>query len=232
MLKTLRFDRLLALGDELEGTTNWAIYNNDWGQWKSATVPVVGNHDVESGGFPAYCAYFGAIAHCPQGYHSVDIGAWHIVVLDSETTHSAGSAQELWLKADLAAHKTGCQAVLIHRPRFSSGQHSDNADEQALWADAANAGVDLWISGHDHIYERFAPMNASGGASATGMTEFVLGTGGRPLYSYSSAKTNSLVRNNKTFGVGQFTFTNIGWSEVFEPVAGSSFTDSASGSCH
>ena len=74
----------------------------------------------------------------------------------------AGSAQERWLKADLASHRVACTIAFFHVPRFTSGRlhRSDAASDHALtalWTDLYAAGVDVVLNGHTHSYERFAP---------------------------------------------------------------------------
>ncbi len=96
----------------------------------------------------------------------------------------AGSAQELWLKADLAANGGKNVIALWHKPRYSSGATNLQA-LQPLWDDLYAAGVDILLDGHDHIYERFAPMKSGATPSdppvadpTYGIQQFTVGTGG------------------------------------------------------
>jgi hypothetical protein len=88
--------------------------------------------------------------------------------------------------------------------------------------------------GHDHVYERFAPQTAAGQLDvAKGIREFVVGTGGgASLYAFNTIVPNSEVRNNTTRGVLKLTLYPDRYDWKFVPVAGSSFTDSGSASCH
>ena len=89
------------------------------------------------------------------------------------------------------------------------------------------------MNGHDHDYERFGPQTATGTADAVrGLTEYIVGTGGKNLYSWGTIKANSLVRNNATFGVVSLTLHATGWDANFLPEAGKTFTDTSSGTCH
>jgi len=111
--------------------------------------------------------------------------------------------------------------------------HGNNSSFQALWQDAYNGGVEIVLSGHDHQYERFAPMNASGALdTAEGVREFVVGTGGAPLYSFGTIQPNSEVRNSLTWGVLKLTLHSASFDWQFVPVSGMSFTDSGSQACH
>ena len=65
-----------------------------------------------------------------KGYYSFDVGAWHLIALNSNCSGvggcTAGSPQEQWLKADLAARPAPCTLAYWHHPRFSSGQHGSS----------------------------------------------------------------------------------------------------------
>jgi acid phosphatase type 7 len=146
---------------------------------------------------------------------------------------SAGSAQEQWLRDDLAANPTACTLAYWHHPRFSSGEHGDNGNTAPLYQALYDSGAEIVLTGHDHDYERFSPMTAGGQADSTyGVREFVVGTGGRHLRGFSSTHANSEVRNSSTYGVLRLTLRPDGYTWEFLPVSGSSFTDSGSGSCH
>jgi hypothetical protein len=210
-------------------------YDPTWGRHKARTHPAVGNHEYNTTGASGYFNYFGAAAGEPgKGYYSYDLGAWHLIVLNSEIPMGAGSAQEVWLRADLAAHPTACTLAYWHEPRYSSGaEHGSSTKPAVVWSDLYNAGAELVLSGHDHDYERFAPMNANSGLDPQyGVREFVVGTGGKNHYHAGTIEVNSEVRNFDTFGVLQLTLSPSGYSWQFIPVAGASFTDRGSGSCH
>ena len=210
-------------------------YDETWGRHRARTQPVAGNHDYETSGAAGYFGYFGAAAGDPtKGYYSYDMGAWHIVVLNSNVSMSAGSTQELWLKADLAASTKTCTVALWHHPRFSSGTtHGNDSRSQAVWNDLYNAGAELILVGHEHNYERFAPQTATGVAdTARGVRQIVVGTGGRSFYAFGTPLPNSEVRNNNTFGVLKLTLSDGSYMWEFVPVAGKTFTDTGTGTCH
>jgi hypothetical protein len=91
--------------------------------------------------------------------------------------------------------------------------------------------ADVVVSGHDHTYERFAPQNANGVSDARGVREFVVGTGGAGLYSWSSVKPNSQARNNTAHGVIKFTLKPGSYDWQFVPIAGKTYSDSGSSNC-
>lgn len=237
---------VFTLGDNVydNGTaTEFAnCYGPTWGQAgiKSRTRPTPGNHDYNTANASAYFAYFGAAAGDPtKGYYAYDLGAWRIYVLNTNTgtcsavACAAGSAQETWLKNDLAANPRQCVAAMWHHPLFSSGQHGNNSVSLALWNDLYAAHADLILNGHDHTYERFAPQDPNGNLdNANGIVEMVVGTGGKDHYAFATVKANSLVRDNTASGVMKLTLSSTGWTFQFVPEAGKTFTDSGSGTCH
>jgi len=236
------YDAVMTLGDNQyeDGTLAkyQASYGPSWGRVKTITRPVVGNHEYGTAGAAGYYSYFGAAAGDPaKGWYSYDLGGWHLIVLNSNCASiggcGAGSPQEQWLAADLAAHPGVCTLAAWHHPRFSSGPHGDDATFQTFWDDLYAAGADLVLNGHDHIYERFAPQTPTGAADpARGIREFVAGLGGRNLTSFPVVRANSEVRYVAGFGVLALTLYPTGYAWRFVPEAGTSFTDSGLGLCH
>jgi hypothetical protein len=233
---------VMALGDLAypNGTPDdFKCYHKTWGRVKDRTRPAVGNHEFHSTGASYYFQYFGSPAGDPKtGYYSYDLGAWHIVVLNSECQQvggcEAGSSQEKWLRADLAAHPVGCTLAYFHKPRFSSGlNHGNDPEVGAFWKALYDYNAEVILNGHDHDYERFAPQDPGGNADPKrGIREFVVGTGGKNHREFGIHKSNSEVRNNHAFGVLKLTLKTTGYDWKFIPEAGKTFTDSGSGSCH
>src|SRR5215211_2187958 len=80
-------------------------YGPTWGRHKARTRPVPGNHEYEARNAGPYFEYFGDVAGPDgKGYYSYNLGSWHIVALNSNTDVERGSAQEAWLRSDLAAN--------------------------------------------------------------------------------------------------------------------------------
>lgn len=210
-------------------------YDPSWGRHKSRTHPSPGNHDYHTEDAAGYFNYFGSMAGEPgKGYYSYDLGAWHIIVLNSNISVEAGSPQEQWLRTDLAAHPVACTLAYWHHPRFSSGTvHGSHASMQPLWQALYDYGADIVLAGHEHNYERFAPQDPWGRAASTrGIRQFVIGSGGRNHYSFRLLPAaNSEVRNDDTHGVLKLTLhpTNYTWEFIPEP--GKTFTDSGNAPC-
>ena len=230
---------VFVLGDNAyeSGTTSEFnnCYNPTWGRHKGRTKPSVGNHEYRTANASGYYGYFGGTAGDPaNGYYSYDLGDWHIVVINSNIGLIDASAQLSWLRADLAASAKSCTLAYWHHPRFSSGlEHGNDPSMQAFWDELYAANAEIVLNGHDHDYERFAPQTPTGVAdNARGIREFVVGTGGRALYHLGTLSANSEVFNSTTYGVLKLTLSGDAYSWQFIPVAGASFTDSGSGSCH
>ncbi|MEP6993056.1 MAG: metallophosphoesterase [Acidobacteriota bacterium] len=233
---------VFTLGDNAYGSGTPEQFANcyapTWGRFKDRTRPAAGNHDYLTLGAAGYFAYFGAAAGDPKkGYYSYDLGAWHVIVINSNCQEiggcQKGSTQEKWLREDLAAHPALCSAAMWHQPRFSSADHGDDPGMSAIWKALYEAGAELVLSGHDHTYERLAPMDDRGGSDPQkGVRQFVAGTGGRYLYNWGTIHPTSEVRNNQTFGVLKLTLHPDSYDWQFVPADGSGFTDSGSAKCH
>src|SRR5207247_8038172 len=219
-------------------------YDPTWGRHKARTKPANGNHDYTTAGAPGYYGYFGDVAtgnppgctSACKGYYSYDLGTWHIIVLNTECAQAgvggceAGSPQEQWLRADLAAHQSSNVLAYWHKPRFSVG--GSNSFTQPFWQALFDYSADVVLSGHVHDYERFAPQNPTGTLDVSyGIREFIVGTGGFSHFG-GSAILNLQVQNQDTFGVLKLTLHPSGYSWQFIPEAGKTFTDSGCGSVH
>ncbi len=218
---------------------NFVCYDKTWGRAKSRTRPAPGNHEFHALGATPYFDYFGSAAgDSKTGYYSYELGAWHIIVLNSECKDvlgcEAGSPQETWLRADLALHPTACTLAYWHKPLFSSGgAHGDELTVKPLWQALYAANADVIIGGHDHDYERFAPQGPDGTADPKrGIREFVVGTGGKNHRPFGPPKPNSELRDASAFGVLKLTLKPDSYDWQFIPEAGKTFTDSGSGACH
>ena len=236
-----RYVSVLALGDLQYEDGSYSrfldSYDRSWGRVKAITAPVPGNHEYSSAGAAGYFRYFGSSAGDPtKGYYSFDVGAWHLVALNSNCAQvggcSGGSEQEEWLRADLAAHPAVCTLAYWHHPRFSSGDHGSDATYTAFWQALYEAGADVVLVGHDHGYERFAPQTARGALDrSSGIRGFVVGTGGKGLRAFPNVRANSEARDVTSLGVLELTLGTSAYEWRFRPAVGT-FSDSGSASCH
>jgi hypothetical protein len=218
--------------------TSW--YDPTWGAFKSRTAPTPGNHEYTTSGPTGYFGYFGAAAgEAAEGYYSYDLGAWHVIVLNTSNncgaiSCAAGQAQEQWLRNDLARHTAQCTLAYFHHPRFSTGIGA-NVNVQPLWQALYDGGADVVLNGHAHDYERFAPQDPAGtGDTARGLREFIVGTGGRSHEAFTTTHfaANSQAHDDETFGILDLTLRATSYSWQFVPVDGGTFTDSGTATCH
>ena len=218
-------------------------YHPAWGRFKDRTKPALGNHEYKTPAAKAYFEYWGGQAGPEgKGYYSYDLGAWHIVVLNTNCDAkvlggcAAGSPQEIWLKEDLAQHPDSCVIAYGHHALFSSGvfkNHALHPELRQLWQDLYAAHTDLVLAGHEHSYERFAPQDPDGNPDPDhGIREIVAGTGGRSHDLLGFATPNSELRNWDTFGVLKLTLAPGKYTWEFTPEEGKIFHDSGSGVCH
>lgn len=218
-------------------------YGGTWGPFKSRTRPALGNHEYNTPGAAPYFAYWGpAAGPAGKGYYSYELGAWHIVVLNTNCKEfggggcGPGSEQERWLRKDLAEHPAACFLAYGHHPLFSSGvfyRHAVHPGLRPLWQALYEAHAEIILAGHEHSYERFAPQDPQGRADPQrGIREFVVGTGGRNHTPLGQPAANSEVREVDTFGVLKLTLAEGSYTWEFLPEEGQTFRDAGSGQCH
>lgn len=227
---------VVALGDLAYPDGSPANYGDcfapTWGRHKSRIRPVPGNHDYQTTGAAGYFAYFGSQAGAAgEGYYSFQAGTWLVVALNSNIPMGVGSAQYQWLQRELSSTARQCTAALMHYPRYTSGPNGDNPQVWPIFELLYTSGVDIVLSGHDHVYERFAPQDTSGRADlARGVRQFVVGTGGAPPYEFGAPRPNSEVRI-RSWGVLRLNLESGRYAWEFVPVSGGD-RDAGLDQCH
>jgi hypothetical protein len=216
-------------------------------------MPAPGNHEYGTEGAQGYFDYWGSAAHGPEGYYSFDLGAWHVVSLNSDICRDdpgcgPGTPQYDWLSADLAANDAECTLAFQHHPVFDwrpwqrfvdfddprPNGGSETAMYLDLWRLLDGEGVDVMLVGHNHIYHRWAPQHANGERAANGIRQFTIGTGGRSLYPLGKKPRpgNLLALQNKAFGVLQMTLHDDGYDYAWVGLpTDPAFEDSGSVAC-
>jgi 3',5'-cyclic AMP phosphodiesterase CpdA len=238
---------VFTLGDNVysSGTTEQfeKCFTPAWGDPKRRIMkslhPTPGNHEYYTPNADPYYKYFGPAAGVVgKGYYSYDVAKWHIVVVNSELfvnsifSDSARKEQLDWVTQDLKEHKALCTIAYWHHPRFSSGWHGNDARFNALWQILYKDGVDLVLNGHDHDYERFAPVDPAGILDSTkGIAEIVAGTGGEDLRGFNAIVPNSVFRIEGRVGVLLLTLGDKEWRSAWVEVGGRVW-DQAGGKCH
>ena len=241
-------DDILPLGDNqynsglLSEFQGQGAYNTTWGVFNPIVHPVPGNHEYDTSGAGGYFQYFGAAANPPNGNYSFNIGAWHVIALNSDCSGTTScsdsvagnttSAQVSWLQSDLAAHPAACTLAYWHHPLFSDGDIGDSPGVAPLWSALYNAHADVVLNGHDHLYERYAQQDPSGTATPSGIREFVVGTGGENLVSLDSDPHATLQAHDDTdFGVLKLTLHASSYDWAYVNTDGTTI-DSGTTACH
>jgi hypothetical protein len=234
--------RLILAGDNAYSTGSLAEYlawyDPHYGPFKERTHPVPGNHEYATPGASGYFDYFngpgafdGPAGPRDRGFYGLDLGAWHVVVLNSNAPRHEGSKQEVWLRDDLAASTRPCTMAVFHHPRFNVGLHGPDVSVKPLFQALQDFRADLIVNGHDHNYQRWAPMTASGVRDGVhGIRQFVVGTGGRALYPIAGSPDVQSASAD-TWGVLKLRLAADAYHWQFLPVAGGTFTDSGTATC-
>ncbi len=209
-------------------------YDPTWGRFKARTLPAPGNHEYQTPDAAPYYAYWGAAAGEPgKGYYSAQVGSWRVIALNSNIDASAGSKQEQWLRGDLKSHPARCTLAFWHHPVFVSGIEGDNPKMLDIYEALYEAGADVIVNGHVHVYERFAPQDARGRADrARGIQEIVVGTGGARPARFGAIQANSEARAAGVFGVLKLALRAEDYAWEFIPIEGQTFHDAGEGRCH
>jgi calcineurin-like phosphoesterase family protein len=238
-----------------------AVFDPTWGRFRQITHAAAGNHeyegDPERDQAPGYFSYFGAAAGDPgKGYYRWQLGGWTLFALNSGAINwtrptggnpslpddcwpvscAAGSEQEQWLRSELEGlPDDACVIAYWHHPRFSSGfggANQPHPETGPLLTDLYVHGVELLLTGHSHNYERLEPVTPEGIADPGGVTQFVVGTGGRNLHTNTGPQLpiSEVLRTNR-FGVLELTLEPGAYTARFVGEDGLT-VDQSSGTCH
>jgi Phosphoesterase family/Calcineurin-like phosphoesterase len=243
-------DAVLPLGDNqynsglLSEYTGAGAYGATWGIFNPIAHPAPGNHEYTASKTAAgYFGYFGAAlgGSTPSApYYSYNLGTWHIISLDSSCSDTGcgdvvagetSSAQTAWLRSDLAAHSAACTLAYWHHPRFSASWTNDSPGTGPLFSALYNAHADVVVSGHDHVYERYAQQDPTGTATTGGVRQFVSGTGGESLFTQLTTPANLQFFDQNDFGVLVLTLHATSYDWAFKRLGGT-VVDSGTASCH
>jgi hypothetical protein len=188
----------LYLGDVYEKGSYTEFYNwygisgTSWGRFRSITDPTIGNHEYTGSAAPGYFYYWDNVPN----YYSYTIGNWHFLSLNSNTSRisiSAGSAQYNFVQQDLAANTAPCTIVYFHHPLYNIGPEGYTTALADVWNLFAQYHVTINLTGHDHDYQRWTPLNGSGQPDPNGITEFVVGGGGHSGQTFITTDSRMLI---------------------------------------
>jgi hypothetical protein len=224
-------DMLLYLGD-VYNTGSYTEFMNYYdptlGRMKDITNPVPGNHEGGSQ-YQGYRDYWDSNLH----HYTTMAGSWRLIALDSTERYgqtSPGTGQFEWLRQELAKDDdAGCTMVFFHEPRWGLVSAGDNDYLGDLWQLLAEEDVDIVLTAHEHNYQRWSPMDASGEPVANGPMHFVVGTGGHDLRKFGQDDPRVLARQS-TFGALRLELAEGEASFEFIDTAGS-VLDAGSAGC-
>jgi hypothetical protein len=248
---------ILGLGDyqyETGSCDNFMAsghYDSVWGRENRRLYPVFGpTHDYN--GAAANAA--GYMSHdCPgqtapvtaagdltwDKPYSYNVGSWHIIALPSlcfSYQPSCDPAQVTsWLEHDLSKNNTLCSIAYWHEPYWTSptAEHDRTIAEKPWVQLLYKSGVELLLSGHQHMYERFNRQNLADQPDETrGIRQIIVGTGGMTLYHKTQTAPNEAAYNDTAFGVLKLQLAAGTYTWQFMPTGGSQYTDSGTGQCH
>ena len=179
-IRTARCDRLLYLGDVYETGTAEKFdrhYDPLFGPLAPVTAPTPGNHEWDNR-IEGYDAYWTSVRGAPPPpWYAFEVGGWEVLALNSEEPCDPASPQGRWLRARLE-RDVEARLAFWHRPRLSAGTHGDQPDVAPLW-DALRGRASIVLVGHEHNLQRMQPTG--------GLTQFVVGAGGRGHYALARA---------------------------------------------
>jgi hypothetical protein len=234
-------DAVLALGDLQYENGSLANFNRFYDpkmgagkRLKVKTYPVPGNHEYLTSGAAGYFDYWQTRAgDRSRGYYGVTLGGWQIVAANSNCARVGGcgatSRQGQFIASYM--HRAGsCELVFDHHPAFSDGGQGDTAEGKALFDVTYQNRGELFLSGHDHNYQRFAPRRPDGTLTSTGVRQFVVGTGGKDLRGYRPGVQRTQARRDTTFGALRLELGSTGYRAQFVSIGGQTL-DTASGPC-
>jgi hypothetical protein len=228
----------LALGDNQYECGSLSSYNNfydgTWGRLNSIVHPIPGDNDwVTTGGIncpttpgDGYFDYYGAhgvqVGARGQGYYSFTVGSWKLIALNGVCTTvscSASSPMITFLRQQLQ-NSPQCTLIYSHVPRYSSAGAASLSKTAQIWDAALDFHADLILSGNAHVYNRFVPQDLNGNATATGVTQYIVGTGGKSSGTRKSNPPNEAFLDDVNFGVLDLTLGDGAWSSKFRTTGG------------
>lgn len=243
LIPSRNVNKFLPLGDvqyprgELSDFNNFYGAESAFGNYKSFTRPVPGNHEYGTTNAQGYKDYFGAPAwKNGTTYYSYKVNEWRLLAIDSNCGQvgcGLGSPQAKWLHRKLNRNSELCTVAYWHHPRWNAGgEHGDATNMSFIWNKLYRFNVDVVLSGHEHSYQAFQPLNKSGNVDNNrGIREFVVGTGGKSHYGGGGADSRLEQFNNTDYGMMFMTLGDGAYTWEFVNEAGDTMYTGAD-TCH
>ncbi len=181
-------------------------------------LPSIGNHEADGDKYVFYMRLPGK-----ERFYSYDLGPVHVLALDFHYEKET-DAQFAFAEQDLMASKAPWKVVYLHYPVFNVGGHATGWGHASYLPLFHRAKVDLVVTGHSHIYERFLPIAGENGEDAWPITHITTGGGGAPLapsyphpalVSYASTNHFVLFEATETTLKGRVITTNNAVFDTF-----------------
>lgn len=145
---------------------------------RSPCYVAIGNHDLMGDNGERVLQTFTLPTRpgtADERMYSYAWGSVRVVVMDTNITFDAATPSLAYLKAALSDATEPWVVVVGHHPILSASRNRDRADMVEHFLPVLErAGVDLYVSGHDHTYQRLRTPG--------GMRLVVTGGGGKSLY--------------------------------------------------
>jgi len=178
LVKRLKPDAVLSLGDNFYDTGLLSVYDKKWKDFTSyyhlPFYAILGNHD-HLGSIGAQIQYKGNGWIMPRRFYDDKVENVHLIALDTfelapieSIKNSVGMGMSVndcqkridffnqenqyeWLEKTLKKSKAQWKIVFGHYPIYSNGAHGDTTQLQIyLLPLLKKYGVHLYLSGHDH----------------------------------------------------------------------------------
>jgi hypothetical protein len=169
------------------------------GASENAFFPAPGDHDYgddcDNPRIADYLAYFTLpVGESDETYYSVRKGPVELFSLDSvvdchQDSGAKMATQRAWLERVASASDAPFKIVAFHHPPYSSGSRHGSA-EYMQWP-FGSWGVDVVLSGDDHIYERVVKDDVN---------YLVIGLGGVDIHDFGTPVEGSMARYNGDYG--------------------------------
>jgi len=174
-------DFILHTGDLVANGTRYELWSREFfGPTANVLdeiplLPSIGNHEADGNKYVFYMSLPGQ-----QRWYSYDLGPVHVLALDFHYEKET-DAQFAFAKQDLMTSKAPWKIVYLHYPVFNVRGHATGWGHGAFLPLFHRAKVDLVVTGHSHIYERFYPVAGENGPETWPITHITTGGGGAPL---------------------------------------------------
>lgn len=178
MLARHNFAALLMLGDQVSGSAELAAYEEQFdpvfGSFVRETRPTPGDADYAVPEADGYYSYFSDRGRYldRRPYYAFSYGGWRLYALNSQIAHGTPDAPMFqWLLSDLEARPSDCILAYWHGEPPAGGEGT--VGMEMIETVLAARGAEIVIDASEPNYQRHVPRS--------GITRFVVGTGGAPL---------------------------------------------------